>query len=99
MHGGSGVCLGDGQTEACLRIWYDGPGVCLGDGQTEAYLKDMGMAGLASVWATPAYVPIPHLTCGTNNRDSRSQPFEMNDFYLSESSLDTTLSDVPVYDG
>ena len=26
-----------------------GPGVCLGDGQTEAYLKDMGMAGLASV--------------------------------------------------
>ena len=26
----------------------DGPGVCLGDGHTEAYLKDMGMAGLAS---------------------------------------------------
>ena len=30
---------------------HDGPGVCLGDGQTEAYLKDTGMAGLASVWA------------------------------------------------
>ena len=30
---------------------HDGPGVCLGDGQTEAYLKDMGMRGLASVWA------------------------------------------------
>ena len=29
---------------------HDGPGVCLGDGQTEAYLKDMGMAGLASAW-------------------------------------------------
>ena len=28
-----------------------GPGVCLGDGQTEAYLKDAGMAGLASAWA------------------------------------------------
>ena len=27
------------------------PGVCLGDGQTDAYLKDMGMAGLASAWA------------------------------------------------
>ena len=25
--------------------------VCLGDGQTETYLKDMGMAGLASAWA------------------------------------------------
>ena len=23
----------------------------MGDGQTEAYLKDMGMTGLASVWA------------------------------------------------
>ena len=29
----------------------DGPGVCLGDGQTEAYLRDMGMTGLAFVWA------------------------------------------------
>ena len=27
---------------------HDEPGVCLGDGQTESYLKDMGMAGLAS---------------------------------------------------
>ena len=31
---------------------HGGPGVCLGDGQTEAYLKDMGMTGLASAWAT-----------------------------------------------
>ena len=30
---------------------HEGPGICLGDGQTEAYLKDMDMAGLASVWA------------------------------------------------
>ena len=30
---------------------YDGPGVRLDDGQTESYLKDMGMAGLASAWA------------------------------------------------
>ena len=30
---------------------HDWPGVCLGDGQTEAFLKDMGMTGLASVWA------------------------------------------------
>ena len=29
---------------------HGGPGVCLADGQTEAYLKDMGMAGLVSVW-------------------------------------------------
>ena len=27
------------------------PGANLGDGQTEAYLKDMGVTGLASVWA------------------------------------------------
>ena len=31
------------------RYGHGGPGVCLGDDQTEAYLKDMGMAGLASV--------------------------------------------------
>ena len=52
------------------------PGVCLGDGQTEVYLKDMVMAGLASVWAmarrrtkeyrhnvdaAPAYAPTPDL--------------------------------------
>ena len=30
---------------------HDGSGVCLDDGQTEAYLKDTGMAGLASAWA------------------------------------------------
>ena len=30
---------------------HDGPGVCLDDGQTETYLRDMGMAGLASAWA------------------------------------------------
>ena len=30
---------------------HGGLGVCLGDDQTEAYLKDTGMAGLASVWA------------------------------------------------
>ena len=30
---------------------HDGLGVCLGGGQKEAYLKDMGLAGLASVWA------------------------------------------------
>ena len=29
---------------------HGGPGVCLGDGQTETYLKDTGMAGLASAW-------------------------------------------------
>ena len=29
---------------------HSGPGVRLGNGQTEAYLKDMGMASLASVW-------------------------------------------------
>ena len=28
--------------------WHDGPGVCLGDGQTEFYVKDTGMAGLAT---------------------------------------------------
>ena len=33
------------------RYGHDGPGVCLGDCQTEAYLKDMGMAALASGWA------------------------------------------------
>ena len=37
---------------------HDGPGVCLGDGQTEAYLKDMGMAGLASVWMMARRKPI-----------------------------------------
>ena len=30
---------------------HGGPGVYVGDGQTESYLKDMGMTGLASVWA------------------------------------------------
>ena len=30
---------------------HDRPGVWLGDGQTEDYQKDMGMAGLVSVWA------------------------------------------------
>ena len=30
---------------------HGGAGVCLGDGQTEAYLKNAGMAGLASAWA------------------------------------------------
>ena len=30
---------------------HGGPGVCKDDGQTEAYLKDTGMAGLASAWA------------------------------------------------
>ena len=30
---------------------HDWPGVCLSDGQTEAYLKDMGMASLASARA------------------------------------------------
>ena len=30
---------------------HDGAGVNLGDGQTEDYLKDTGMAGLASAWA------------------------------------------------
>ena len=30
---------------------HDGPGVCLDYGQSDAYLKDMGMAGLASAWA------------------------------------------------
>ena len=34
------------------------PGVCLGDGQTEANLKDMGMLGLASAWATAWGKPI-----------------------------------------
>ena len=37
---------------------HDGPGVCLGDGQTEAYLKDMGMTGLASVWAMSRRRPV-----------------------------------------
>ena len=37
---------------------HDGPGVCLGDGQTEAYLKDMGMAGLASAWTMVRRRPI-----------------------------------------
>ena len=35
-----------------------GPGVCLGDGQTEAYVKDMGMAGLASACAMARRRPI-----------------------------------------
>ena len=39
------VASGGGLSEG---YGHDGPGVCLGDGQTEAYLKDMGMAGLAS---------------------------------------------------
>ena len=30
---------------------HGGSWVCLGDGQSEAYLKDTGMAGLASAWA------------------------------------------------
>ena len=37
---------------------HDGPGVCLGDGQTEAYLKDTGMAGLASACAMARGRPI-----------------------------------------
>ena len=37
---------------------HGGPGICLGDGQTEAYVKDMGMAGLASVWAVARRRPI-----------------------------------------
>ena len=43
----SNVCTGHG-----------GPGVCLSDSQTEAYLKDMGMAGLASAWAMVRRRPI-----------------------------------------
>ena len=38
---------------------HDGPGICLGDGQTEGYLKDTGMAGLASAFIdgqTEAYL-------------------------------------------
>ena len=57
-HDGPGVCLGNGQTEACLKYGHDGPGVCLGDGQTEAYLKDMDMKGLASAWAMARRRPI-----------------------------------------
>ena len=30
---------------------HDGPDICLGGSQTMAYLKDTGMAGLASGWA------------------------------------------------
>ena len=37
---------------------HGGPGVCMGDGQTEAYLKDMGIAGLASAWAMARRRPI-----------------------------------------
>ena len=37
---------------------HDGPGVSLGDNRTESYLKDMGMAGLASVWALARRRPI-----------------------------------------
>ena len=37
---------------------HGGPGVCLDDGQTEAYLKDMGMAGLASAWTMARRRPI-----------------------------------------
>ena len=37
---------------------HDGPGVCLGDGQTETYLRDTGMAGLASAWAMVRRSPI-----------------------------------------
>ena len=40
----SGGVLSDG-------YGHDGPVVCLGDGQREAYLRDVGMAGLASAWA------------------------------------------------
>ena len=42
------VASGGNLSEGC---GYFGPGVCLGDDQTETYLKDMGMTGLASVWA------------------------------------------------
>ena len=55
---GAGPCLGGNHTlRGCVSgvlsegYGHDGPCVCLGDGQTEAYLKDMGMTGLASVWA------------------------------------------------
>ena len=34
-HGGPGVCLGDGLTEAYLKDRHDGPGECLGDDKTE----------------------------------------------------------------
>ena len=37
---------------------HGGPGVCLGDGQTEAYLKDTGMAGLATAWVMARRRPI-----------------------------------------
>ena len=37
---------------------HGGLGVCLGDGQTEAYLKDLGMTGVASVWAMAGRRPI-----------------------------------------
>ena len=37
---------------------HGGPGICLGNGQTEAYLKDTGMAGLASAWAMARRRPI-----------------------------------------
>ena len=40
------------------KYGHDGPGACLGDGQTEAYLKDLGMAGLASAWAMARQRPI-----------------------------------------
>ena len=36
---------------------HDGSGICLGDGQTEGYLKDTGMAGLASAWAMATRMP------------------------------------------
>ena len=44
-----GVSVGYGQDKPC---------VCLGDRQTEAYLRDMGMAGLASVWVMARWKPI-----------------------------------------
>ena len=57
-HGGPGVCMGDGQTEASEGYGHGGLGACLVDGQTEAYLKDMGIAGLASAWAMARRRPI-----------------------------------------
>ena len=53
-HGGPGVYLGDGKTEACLKdmgmtglasVWT-------------IYLKDKGMTGLASVWTMARRRPI-----------------------------------------
>ena len=35
-----------------------GPGVCLGDGQAGSCLKDIGMTGLASAWATARRRPV-----------------------------------------